>query len=96
MAEDEQQQQEPITFTKFFLVFLGLCILMAFLELTLKSKPITKEKPDYERAYELPPGLEDIEKVDGVWVHRKTGEKATKEEVESAGLVWSEEKKKDR
>lgn len=95
-AAAQQQAEEPISFTKFFLGFLGICILMAFLELTMKAKPISKDKPDYERAYELPPGLEDVEKVNGVWIHKKTGVAATKQEVETVGLVWAEDKKKDR
>jgi hypothetical protein len=68
----------------FFLASFGL----AFLELALKSTPVTG--PDFEKTYDVPPGLDRIDYQNGGWRRTDTGALATREEVETAGLIWRE------
>lgn len=75
-------------FWTFVLIFMLASILLAFLELQLKSTPVTG--PDYQQTYELPPGLEKLELRQGAWHHKDTGAPATRVEVKHAGLVWWE------
>lgn len=73
-------------FWTFVLVFMLASFLLAFLELQLKSTPVTG--PDFTSTYELPPGLEQLELHQGSWRRKDTGAPATQTEVERAGLVW--------
>jgi len=78
-----------VEFLKFAGAFIAFCILLAMVELTFKGKPINAQNPDYKNAYELPPGLEDLVRRNGQWIHEKTEKPATKQEVQDAGLVWA-------
>lgn len=75
-----------IDFPTFAALLLGACILLAFLELALKSTPM--DKPDFASDYELPPNVEKIHMVKGEWRHKDDGRLATKAEVKTAGLIW--------
>lgn len=75
-------------FWTFVLVFLLGSFLLAFLELQIKSTPVTG--PDFAQTYELPPGLDLLELRQGAWHRKDTGALATKAEVQRAGLVWRE------
>lgn len=77
-----------VGFWTFVLLFFLVSILLAFLELQIKSTPVTG--PDFEQTYELPPGLDQLDFQGGAWRHKGTGRPATKAEVERAGLIWRE------
>lgn len=81
-----------IGFWTFVLVFFCFSFLLAFVELMVKSTPVTAlTAPDYEKSYGVPPGLDKLEYCAGSgWRHRDTGKLAMREEVEGAGLVWRE------
>lgn len=78
---------EGLTFWGFAALSLLACIVLACVELAIKSKPMTKA--DLGSAYDLPPNVDAYERRDGVWVRKATGEKATRQEVETAGLIWA-------
>jgi len=75
-----------IDFLTFCVFFFLASFLLAFVELAIKSKPISQA--DYEKTYGIPPGLDSLNYQDGEWRHKPTGRLATKGEVEGAGLVW--------
>ena len=60
-----------IGFWTFCFLFLLVSFLLAFLELAIKSTPVTG--PDFEQTYELPPGLDQVEYRNGAWRHRISG-----------------------
>lgn len=75
-----------LDFPTFAALFMLGFILLAFLELAVKSKPMTK--PEFEGDYELPPLVDKLQHFRGEWRHKDDGRLATKEEVLSAGLLW--------
>ena len=75
-----------LDFWTFCLCFFIASFLLAFLELAIKSKPISRG--DYERTYGIPAGLDLLDYQNGAWRHKATGKLATKQEVEGVGLVW--------
>lgn len=70
----------------FCVLFFLASILLAFVELAIKSKPTSQA--DYEKTYGIPPGLDSLNYQNGEWRHKPTGRLATKGEVECAGLIW--------
>ena len=75
-----------LNFWTFCLLFLLASFLLAFVELAIKSTPISQA--DYERTYGIPPGCASLQYCQGEWRHKPTGRLATKKEVEGAGLIW--------
>jgi len=75
-----------IDFLTFCILFFLASFLLAFVELAIKSTPISQA--DYEKTYGIPPGLDDLDYQDGGWRYKSSGRLATKSEIERAGLVW--------
>jgi len=75
-------------FWTFVLVFLLVSFALAFLELALKSSPVTG--PEFEKTYDMPAGLDRLDFQQGAWRRTDTGALATRAEVQGAGLIWRE------